>query len=441
MPAPCNCTTVFSSTVWLLPAATVGGRFTCETETLTVPVVVAPRASVTASWKLNFVFASVSVGTTNCACAVLALTRPTVGPPVWNQKNERASPSPSVEPLPSRVTVLRSAAVLGPPATTFGPWLPWSTVTLTVVVVVSIPSRTASWKTNVVSLSTSGAVKNGDGSVALLSAMTGAAGDSCVQEKVIASPSGSVPAPCNCTTVFVWTVWLMPAVAVGGRFTWATATLTVDVAVAKEASVTLSWKVNVEFPVTVGTANCAMAVFAPTMPTGGPLVWNQKNERASPSASVEPLPSRVTVVRSSAVGEAAASAMGAWFAWITVMLTVDGALLTWPSFTTRANVSTVGVATSGPMNVGFCAVALESTTAGPPVWVQAKVSGLASASVEALPSRVTVERPGTVSAFPALATGTRSGFVTVTATSEGRLVATPSLTVSWKTSVATVAAV
>src|SRR4051812_7363704 len=250
-----------------------------------------------------------------------------------------------------------------------------------------------------------------------------------------------MPTPCNCTTAFSLTVWLLPAATVGGRFTWETDTLAVAVADAPRASVTTSWKVNVAFPVTVGTRNCACAELPLTMPTGGPPVWNHKKDRASRSPSFEPLPSRVTVVRSSAVVGAVARAFGPWFAWITVMVTVDAALLTWPSFTTSENVSVFGVATSGAMNVGFCAVALESTTAGPSVWVHAKVSGLPSASAEPVPSSVTVERAGTVSPVPARATGTRSGLVTVTATSEGRLVATPSLTVSWKTSVATVAAV
>src|SRR6478752_1838702 len=60
----------------------------------------------------------------------------------------------------------------------------------------------------------------------------------------------------------------------------------------------------------------------------------------------------------------------------------------------------------GAVNVGFCAVVLESVTAGPAVWLHAYEMACAWVCDEPEPSRVTVPEPTfTVCAVPALATG------------------------------------
>jgi len=92
---------------------------------------------------------------------------------------------------------------------------------------------------------------------------------------------------------------------------------------------------------------------------------------ASPFASLDPEPSRVTLPRVVTVWAGPALATGATFAVVTVTFTVEGALARLASLTTRLNVNVVGDVTVGGVNVGFTTVARDKVTAGPAVWGQA----------------------------------------------------------------------
>jgi len=87
---------------------------------------------------------------------------------------------------------------------------------------------------------------------------------------------------------------------------------------------------------------------------------------ASPFASLDAEPSRVTKVEAVTVLAVPAFAVGAKFVAATVMVTVDGVLERLASRTTRLKVRVVDVVTVGAVNVGFTAVELDKATGGPP---------------------------------------------------------------------------
>ena len=120
------------------------------------------------------------------------------------------------------------------------------------------------------------------------------------------------------------------------------------------------------------------------------------------SASVEPLPSRVTVSPVATFWSTPALATGGVLA---VMITVSGALSTVPSLTTNwasyvpaRSATKEGLAVLPPDRAAVL-------VAGTVVSDQLKVKVSLSASVEPLPSRVTVSPVATFWSVPALATG------------------------------------
>src|SRR5262249_14366407 len=106
-------------------------------------------------------------------------------------------PSGSELAEPSRAAGDRSSTSARALAAATGARLTLRTVIDTSDVVVAVPSEAVSRSTNVVSAVTSGAVNEASASAGLLSAMTGAAGETCVHVSVSASPSASLALPCS----------------------------------------------------------------------------------------------------------------------------------------------------------------------------------------------------------------------------------------------------
>src|SRR5262249_35699686 len=94
----------------------------------------------------------------------------------------------------------------------------------------------------------------------------------------------------------VVTAW---ALATGAWLTCRTVILTVAGALATVPSLTTNWKVSTVSAVTSGARELGCAIAEVDSVTLGPAVGGQENVRGSPSGSRLPLPSRVTVVRSS----------------------------------------------------------------------------------------------------------------------------------------------
>ena len=88
------------------------------------------------------------------------------------------------------------------------------------------------------------------------------------------------------------------------------------------------------------------------------------------------------------------------------MLTVEGLLLTIPSFTTSLKVNSVLEATVGATNDGVEEVVFDNVTTGPTVWVHEYERESPSGSELAIPLSVTVLPLVTVWLLPAFATGT-----------------------------------
>src|SRR4051812_41835896 len=103
---------------------------------------------------------------------------------------------------------------------------------------------------------------------------------------------------------------------------------------------------------------------------------------ASPFASLDAEPSRVTSATVVTVCAGPAFATGATFAGVadTVIVTVEAVLTRVASRTTRLNVSVAAVA--GDVKVGLDAVVLDSVTVGPAVCVQAYVMASPFGSLE-----------------------------------------------------------
>src|SRR5207302_1689256 len=113
---------------------------------------------------------------------------------------------------------------------------------------------------------------------------------------------------------------------------------------------------------------CAVALLSTT---AGPLACAHRYVKASPSGSELAVPSRVSVVRSSAMSGADTDAIGAWLTWFTVTVVVAAELVARPSLTVTEKVRMVVAVTCGAVKNGEVAVALLSVTEGPPVCVQA----------------------------------------------------------------------
>ena len=372
---------------------------------VTVTVVVSEAValpSLTVSWNVNVEDVD---GAVNVGLAADALERVTEGPAVCDQAYVNASPSASVLPEPSRVTVAPVATLCVVPASATGGWFTGGgAVTVTVVVseAVALPSLTVSWNVNVEDVD--GAVNVGLATDALERVTEGPA--VCDQAYVNASPSASVlPEPSRVTVAPVATLCVVPASATGGWFTGGgavTVTVVVSEAVALP-SLTVSWNVNVED--VDGAVNVGLAADALERVTEGPAVCDQAYVNASPSASVLPEPSRVTVAPVATLCAVPASATGGWFTGggaVTVTVVVSEAVAL-PSLTVSWNVNVEDV--DGAVNVGLAADALERVTEGPAVCDQAYVNASPSASVLPEPSRVTVAPVATLCVVPASATG------------------------------------
>ena len=102
-----------------------------------------------------------------------------------------------------------------------------------------------------------------------------------------------------------------------------------------------------------------------------PAVWVQAYARVWLSGSRLALPSRVTAALSATVWSAPALAAGAVLL-PTVIVTVSAVETSPPgSVTVRLKTRSVFDATAGAVKVGLAAVALDSVTFVPEVWVQA----------------------------------------------------------------------
>ena len=262
------------------------------------------------------------------------------------------------------------------------------------------PSLTTSRKVNVPALD--GAVKVGFCAV-LLDSVTGVP-PVWVQVYVSGSPFGSeLPDPSSCTEDPVDTVCAGPAFATGGWFELpVTVMVTLDGLLLTCPSLTTSRKVNV--PALDGAVNVGFCAVLLDSVTGVPPVWVQVYVSGSPFGSELPDPSSCTEDPVDTVCAGPAFATGGWFELpVTVMVTLDGLLLTCPSLTTSRKVNVPAL--DGAVNVGFCAVLLDSVTGVPPVWVQVYVRGSPSGSELPDPSSCTEDPVDTVCAGPAFATG------------------------------------
>src|SRR5215217_733415 len=136
--------------------------------------------------------------------------------------------------------------------------------------------------------------------------------------------------------------------------------------------------------VTSGGVNVGVALVAESSTTAGPSVWVHVKRSVSPSASVEPDASSVTLPErsSTVVGPPSftpATATGRLFTFVTMTCTTLGRLESVPSLTTSWNVKMVFVETDA-LKLGVAVVAPLSVTAGPPTCVHAYVRAAPSGS-------------------------------------------------------------
>ena len=156
-------------------------------------------------------------------------------------------------------------------------------------------------------------------------------------------------------------------------------TCTVTVTVSGEeasppVSVTVRLKVRVVSTATVGATNVGVAEPASNATAGEPPVWDQAYVRAWFWGSRLALPSSVTRAPVITVRSAPASAVGAVLFAAAVTVTVTVSVLVRPpgSVAVSRKVRVASSARSfGAVKVGRTAVALESATVAPAVWVQA----------------------------------------------------------------------
>ena len=125
----------------------------------------------------------------------------------------------------------------------------------------------------------------------------------------MASPSGSVePEPSRVTVSPTFTVWLFPASAVGARLCWTTRMVTVSISESSTLSVMVSR--NTRVSALPGATNVGDDTVWLDIVTMVPDIWLHEYDMASPSGSVEPEPSRVTVSPTFTVWFAPASVVG-----------------------------------------------------------------------------------------------------------------------------------
>ena len=201
-----------------------------------------------------------------------------------------------------------------------------STVTVTPSVPVA-PSLSVTVSRNVsaVSPGTSGAVNVGRSAAESLSVTGGP--DSCSHAYPVIEPPGSeLPDPFMVTRVPPVTRWSSPAFAVGLLFT---VTVTVSASF-NRPSLTVSLNVMAVSPSTLGAVNVGRTAAELLSVTDGPDSCSQAYVRGSPSGSELSEPSSVTVVRSFTRWSSPASAVGARFGTVTLIvllwLALDGSV-------------------------------------------------------------------------------------------------------------------
>ena len=219
---------------------------------------------------------------------------------------------------------------------------------------------------------------------------------------------------------------MLPAFAVGARFTFFTVIVTSSVSEPPWLSRTVSRNVRAVLAVTSGAVNVGDATLELLSVTLGPARWLHEYLRGSPSGSL-PEPASVTVVRSFTIRLFPASAVGSRFTFLTVTVTWSVSLSD-PSLTVSSNRISESAVTSG-VKYGVAVVAPCSVTDGPEIRRQRYVSWSRSGSELPVPSRSTRVRSSTVWSSPASASGGRFTFRTVTVTWSVSL-SGPSLTLS-----------
>ena len=353
-PLPSRVTVTPSFTVWVLPASAVGGRLaaTLSTMMVTVSVSVPPFPSDTV--RVN-VTVSPDASTSGAVNVGAGPVRVIVGVLSLSHEYDRESLSGSVEPLPSRVTVTPSFTVWVLPASAVGGRLAATLSTMMVTVSVSVPPFPSDTvRVNVTvspDASTSGAVNVGAGPVRVIVGVL-----SLSHEYDRESLSGSVePLPSRVTVTPSFTVWVLPASAVGGRLAATLSTMMVTVSVSVPPFPSDTVRVNVTVSPDASTSGAVNVGAGPVRVIVGVLSLSHEYDRESLSGSVEPLPSRVTVTPSFTVWVLPASAVGGRLAATlsTMMVTVSVSVPPFPSDTVRVNVTvSPDASTSGAVNVG-----------------------------------------------------------------------------------------
>ncbi len=261
--------TVVSSTPRSRPATATGPSFSPVTVTVTVSTTVF-SPSVVVSRKTSSV-GSLTSGAVKVGESPSVFDSATLGPETCSQACSSARPSGSTADAES-VTVLRSSASTGLPASMSGASLSAFTSTRTVSVTSCTPSLTVTSNRRNELLSKSGAVKLGVGVSASISVTS--APPIWRQETVSSPPSGSLIDADSCTSSFSLASIKGPASTVGGSLSASTVIVTPSTTSCSPSETTNSKDRSV-FSKRFGAVNVGEGAVGSDSVTSGPPVCRQ----------------------------------------------------------------------------------------------------------------------------------------------------------------------